>query len=113
MSTRECTMKMVLAYITARDTEEAKSIGERLVAKRLAGCVNILGGMRSLYWWEGKIESAKEAVLIAQTRESLVTKLMVEVKEIHSMSCPCMLILPIQGGHSAYLRRLAENTTSK
>lgn len=106
-------MKMVLAYITARDIEEAKSIGKSLVAKRLAGCVNILRGMQSLYWWEGKIESEKEAILIAQTRESLVAKLMVEVKAIHSISCPCVLILPIQGGNSAYLRWLAENTTSK
>jgi periplasmic divalent cation tolerance protein len=100
---------MVLAYITTKDKEEANTLGLHLVQNKLAACVNIIDGMKSLYWWEGKIESSEEAILIAKTEETLAKDLIAEVKKKHSYSCPCILILPINGGNSAYLKWLQDS----
>ena len=102
-------MEMVLIYITTKDKAEAGKIGRILLKKRIAGCVNITSGMESLYWWQGKIESSKEAVLIVKTLLSHSKQLMVEVKKNHSSTCPCILVLPIHTGNPDYLKWLADN----
>ena len=102
-------MEMVLVYITTKDKSEAQRIGRALVQERFAACVNILDGMESIYWWEGKVESSQEAILIAKTKNTLVEKLMAKVKELHSYSVPCVLALPISQGNPGYLSWLREN----
>jgi len=96
-------MELNFVYITLKDKEEAKKIGNALVKERLAGCVNIIDNMNSIYWWEGKIESSKEAVLIAKTTEDKVEELIGKVKSLHSYSCPCIVALPVTGGNRDYL----------
>jgi len=66
--------------------------------------------MQSLYWWEGKIEEASEAVLIVKTRASHLPVLTTRVKELHSYDCPCIVALPITDGSSDYLTWLARET---
>jgi len=100
---------MVLAYITTANKEDARHIGKVLVEKKLAACVNILDGMQSIYWWEGKIEEADEAVLIAKTSEEKVETLIAVVKSLHSYSVPCVLTLPILSGNPDYLKWLADS----
>ncbi|MBM3556478.1 MAG: divalent-cation tolerance protein CutA, partial [Alphaproteobacteria bacterium] len=51
-------------YVTASSEDEAMALGRRAVEARLAACANVLPGMRSVYWWEGKIDEGREAVLI-------------------------------------------------
>lgn len=99
----------VLAYITTKDKSEALSIGKQLLEQRLAACVNILPEMQSLYWWEGKMDSSNESVLIAKTTRCLSTDLIQFVKKIHSYSVPCVLVLPVATGHEPYLKWLGEN----
>ena len=100
---------MVLAYITTKDKAEAATLGRHLLEKKLAACVNIIDGMWSLYWWEGKITQSEEAVLIAKTNESHTKRLIEEVKSKHSYSTPCILIIPIQSGNPDYLAWLDKN----
>lgn len=97
-----------LVYITAGDKEEARSIGKTLVRERLAACVNIIGGMESVYWWEGEIQEEKECVLIAKTPYHNVKKLTKRVKELHSYDCPCILSLQLteQEGNEEYQKWL-------
>lgn len=102
--------KFILAYITTKNIAEAKRIGKRLVEERLAACVNILPGMQSIYRWQGKIESTRECVLIVKTRATLVRKLTARVTQLHSYTCPCVLILPISGGHDVFLKWLGLET---
>jgi periplasmic divalent cation tolerance protein len=97
-------------YITAKDKEEARKIGRILVSERLAACVNILDGMNSMYWWDGKVQDDNEAVLIAKTRESLVSALIEKVKSVHSYSCPCVVSMPVVGGNIDYLRWVEKET---
>ncbi len=105
-------MQPRLIYITTKDVAEAQAIGRTLIERRLAACVNILPGMQSLYRWEGKIESATEAVLIAKTDARLASKVVDAVKELHSYTVPCALELPVLSGHQPYLDWLAAETSS-
>jgi periplasmic divalent cation tolerance protein len=103
-------MEFTFAYITAPDVEAARRIGKILLVERLAACVNILPGMESHYWWEGRIESAQEAVLIAKTREGLREAMIERVREAHPSETPCIVFLPVTAGHPDYLDWIASET---
>ena len=103
-------MKLNLVYITTKDKAEARKIGQELVNERLAACVNIIDGMNSMYWWEGKVQDDNEVILIAKTKQSLVKELIKKVKSIHSYSCPCIISLPILDGNKDYLDWLHKET---
>ncbi|MDD3313808.1 divalent-cation tolerance protein CutA, partial [Pseudodesulfovibrio sp.] len=90
-------------YITCATEAEAEAIGTVLVERRLAACVNILPGMRSLYWWRGKVERGEETVLIAKTRRELVDELTEAVKAVHGYEVPCVVALDIAGGNGDFL----------
>jgi periplasmic divalent cation tolerance protein len=96
-------MDAVWIYMTAGSLDEARDIGRTLVDERLAACVNILEGMRSLYRWDGGVEEDEEVVLIAKSRSTLVDALTERVKAIHSYDCPCVIALPITGGNPEFL----------
>ena len=96
-------MSAIIAYITAKDRDEALRIGKGLLESRLAACINILEGMQSVYWWEGKLEEARECVLIAKADASRQEEIVALVKELHSYSVPCVVIWPLTGGNPAYL----------
>lgn len=96
-------MAAVFAYVTTKDREEAERIGRALVEGRLAACVNILDGMRSIYRWEGRLEEASEAVLLIKTDADRSQAVVERVKELHSYSCPCVAIWPLTGGNPEYL----------
>jgi periplasmic divalent cation tolerance protein len=97
----------VLAYITCASEAEAERIGRALVGERLAACINILPGMRSLYWWQGELTASTEAVLIAKTTAQCLPGLTARVLELHSYSCPCVVMVPLIGGNPGYLAWLA------
>lgn len=103
-------MSVMLVYMTAPSREEALSIGRALVEARLAACVNVLDGASSVYWWEGKIEEASEAVLIAKTRHNLVSRLVAKVKELHSYDMPAISALPVLKGHGEFLNWVEAET---
>jgi len=96
-------MELVFAYITAGSPEEAKRIGRALVEERLAACINILPGMISIYRWQGAVETAEEAVLIAKTRADLFERLTARVKELHGYEVPCVVELRVGRGNPDYL----------
>jgi periplasmic divalent cation tolerance protein len=97
-------------YITCATAQEAENIGTVLVERRLAACVNILCGMRSLYWWKGKVEQGQEAVLIAKTRTALVDELTGAVRAMHGYEVPCVVAMPIKGGNPDFLDWIRRET---
>jgi periplasmic divalent cation tolerance protein len=103
-------MDLRLVYMTAASRDEAKKIGRTLVEERLAACANVIDGMESVYWWQGKLTEDREAVLIAKTRAELVPTLTERVKALHSYAVPCVVALPILQGNPAYLDWLAAET---
>jgi periplasmic divalent cation tolerance protein len=103
-------MSFEFVYVTAASPDQARDIGRRLVEERLAACVNIFDSMTSFYWWEGKIDQASEAVLIAKTRQDLVPMLVTRVKELHSYSVPCVVALPLTQGNPDFLAWIGRET---
>ena len=103
-------MAVSFCYVTAGSREEALAIGRTVVDERLAACANVLDGMTSLYWWQGVLEQASEAVLILKTRAELVERLTMRVRELHSYDCPCVVALPIAAGNPDYLAWIAGET---
>ncbi len=88
--------RAVFVYTTYPSIVEAERAGRALVERRLAACVNILPGMVSFYWWQGKIDRGDEAVMIIKTRASLADPVRAAVKEMHSYTTPAILVLPIE-----------------
>lgn len=102
---------IVLLYCTCASTEEAGKVAEAVVGQRLAACANIIPGMRSVYWWQGKLEQGEETVLILKTRSDLVEAATEAVKAAHSYSVPCVLPLQVgEGGNPDYIAWLLAET---
>jgi periplasmic divalent cation tolerance protein len=100
----------IVVLITASSEDEAAKIARALVDARLAGCVNIIKNIRSIYSWEGKIEDEPEVLMIAKTRKTLFDNIIKKVKELHSYTVPEIIALPIIDGSEDYLRWLREVT---
>ena len=103
-------MNFCLVYITTKNKKEAEKIGGTLVKEKLAACVNIISPIDSIYRWKGKIEKAREALLIVKTKKSLAGKIIKKVKSMHSYECPEIIFSPIEGGSKDYLEWLAQST---
>lgn len=101
----------VLIYMTAGSREEALKIGRTLVEERLAACVNVLGGMTSLYWWNDAVQEDEEVAFLAKTRQGLVDPLIERVKALHAYDCPCIVSLPITDGNVAFLQWIQDQTS--
>ncbi len=103
-------MSHIVVLVTAPSAEEGAKIARALVEEKLAACVNILSGVRSVYRWEGKVEDGPEVLLVAKTRESLFGELDKRVRDLHPYSVPEVIALPISKGSEAYLAWLGEET---
>ena len=99
-----------LVYVTAPSLAEAESLARLAVTQRLAACANILPGMRSLYWWQGRLEQADEVVLLLKTTADKADELVQALASAHSYECPCVVLLPIEGGHRGFLDWIAAET---
>ena len=98
----------IVLFITAADEEEARLISRVLLEQRKAACVNILPGASSVFWWQGKIDSAQESLLVVKTRATLITDIVQLVKQLHSNDVPEIIALPVIGGNKDYLEWIDE-----
>ncbi len=99
----------IVVFVTAKDEQEAKKISEKLLSEKLIACANIVKGIESLFWWEGKIDHANETLLVLKTKRSLFKKLEKTVKSVHSYSTPEIIALPIIQGNRDYLRWISDS----
>lgn len=95
--------KYIVVFITTGGTEEAQRISRILLEQRKVACVNIIPKVDSLFWWEDKLDSAQENLLIAKTKASLLPEIINLVKKMHSYDAPEIIALPIVGGNQDYL----------
>ena len=93
----------IAVFITTATAEEAQRISSTLLEQRKAACVNIVPKVSSHFWWQGKIDSAQENLLIVKTKASQLNELVKQVKELHSYEVPEILAMPIAGGNQDYL----------
>ncbi|HUI94945.1 MAG TPA: divalent-cation tolerance protein CutA [Xanthobacteraceae bacterium] len=102
---------VTLIYVTAPDPAAAQAIGRAIVAERLAACANILPDMRSIYWWQGKLEEAAETVLILKTVASAAERVIARVRALHGYQVPCAIALPVAAGNPDYLAWIRAEAT--
>ena len=103
-------MQSRVVLVTCSSIVEARRIANRVVRKRLAACVNVvLGPVHSIYRWKGRVENAREVLIIAKTTAKRLAELEREVKRLHSYDVPEFIALPISAGSRDYLGWLAES----
>ena len=90
--------------ITMSTLEEALTLARMLVEQRLAACVNILPGARSIYRWKEKIEEAEEAMLVIKTTAANILLVEEALKSLHSYELPEFVVLDVDGVSDAYLQ---------
>jgi periplasmic divalent cation tolerance protein len=93
---------MALVYCPCPDLDAAKRLGNALLDARLAGCINILPGMVSLYDWQGAREEATEVVLIAKTSVERAAATKTFIEREHPYEVPAILTLPLADVNAAY-----------
>ena len=101
-------MSHIVVLITATSMGEAETIGKALIEGRMAACVNISAGVRSLFRWQGKIEDQEEVLLLVKSRSDLLPSIIEAVKRLHSYTVPEVIALPILDGSSDYLAWIDE-----
>jgi periplasmic divalent cation tolerance protein len=101
--------RFIAVFITAASYKQARKLGEVLVSKRLVACTSILRGVDSVFIWNGKMDKAREVLLICKTRLSIFKKLTAEVRRIHSYEVPEIIALPIIAGNSDYLKWIEQS----
>lgn len=100
----------LVVFVTAETEDEALRIARLLVGEKLAACVNIVNGVRSVYRWEGEVAEGRESLLIVKTTHDRLDALQLRIRELHSYELPEIIALPILGGSDAYLNWLADST---
>ena len=103
--------KIILVLTNLPDQASALTLAERIANARLAACVNILGTCKSIYHWQGKIESAEETPVLIKTTEDAYPALEKTIRELHPYELPEILHVPIAGGFAAYLQWVAAETS--
>jgi periplasmic divalent cation tolerance protein len=104
----------VLVFVTCKSSAEARRIGRAMVASRLAACANVLPGkIESIYRWKGKIERARETLLLLKTTRPRWAALCEAIRRMHSYEVPEIVAVPIVAGFDAYLRWLAEGVARR
>lgn len=106
--------KILLLYVTAPDAASADEIAAALIESRLAACVNIIPGMRSLYRWQGAVEAAEEYVLVVKTTAEAAGEARALICDRHPYETPCVLALEAraEGSNPAFLDWIARETAS-
>ncbi len=104
-------MPASFVYVTVSSREEANQIGRALVTERLVACVNIFDGMQSLYWWNDRVESADEVVLLGKTRPERVDAVTERIKALHSYECPCVVTWQVDAGNPDYMAWIHQETS--
>jgi periplasmic divalent cation tolerance protein len=100
----------IVVLVTCGSAGEARRIARALVAERLAACANILQvPVESVYRWKGKIESAREFLLIVKTSRKRFPALQKEVRRLHGYDVPEIIALPIASGARRYLAWISES----
>ncbi|MGQ0659206.1 MAG: divalent-cation tolerance protein CutA [Chromatiales bacterium] len=95
--------EFLLVLTTCPDAQTAERIAGRLVEDRLAACVNIQGGIRSVYTWRGAVESAEEYLLLIKTARERYPEVEAAIRARHPYELPEVIAVPIIAGSEAYL----------
>jgi periplasmic divalent cation tolerance protein len=100
----------IVVFVTCANKNQANKIAQALIKQKLAACVNLVNPVNSLFWWQKKVDSSKEVLLIIKTKKKLFGKLEKLVKSLHSYEVPEIIALPIIMGNKKYLDWINDST---
>src|ERR1035441_4904387 len=102
--------KFAIVLVTAPDLKIARALAKTALQAKLIACANLVPKIESHYWWQGKIESSAEVLLVLKTQKSRLAALEKLVLAQHPYDTPEFIVLPLSAGNKKYLDWLAENT---
>ncbi len=103
-------MNALICFCTCPDPGTAQRIATVLVDERLAACVNLMAGLRSIYRWQGKVEHAEEVLLLIKTMPEHFDRLRDRLRELHPNELPELLAVESALGLPEYIGWIADET---
>lgn len=103
----------IVVFITCKDQTEASAVADHLLKEKLIACANMVSGIQSMYWWQGKVNTDQEVLMIIKTRKALFPKIVKAVKALHSYTVPEIIALPIVAGNADYLKWIDDSTKGR
>jgi periplasmic divalent cation tolerance protein len=104
--------KFTIVLVTAPDLKTARALAKAALSARLIACANLVPKIESHYWWQGKIESSAEVLLVLKTQKSKLAALEKLVLAQHPYDTPEFLVLPLSAGNEKYLDWLGRDGVS-
>ena len=101
----------IQVFTTVEKRRDADRMASVVVNQRVAACAQVVGPMRSTYWWKGRVEEAEEWLLMMKTRRGLFSSLEKEIKALHPYEVPEIIALPIVAGSAPYLEWIQAETS--
>jgi periplasmic divalent cation tolerance protein len=99
-----------IVLVTAPDLKTARALAGAALQARLIACANLIPKIESHYWWQGKIESGAEVLLILKTQKSKLAGLEKLILARHPYDTPEFVVLPLSAGNKKYFDWLAQNS---
>ena len=99
--------------LVAAPPRRARSLARSLVERRVAACVSLVPGAGSVYRWKGRIEEARETLLVAKTTAARLPALLAAVRALHPYEVPEALVLPVAAGLAPYLAWVRRETATR
>ena len=99
--------------VTAPDIDLARRMAKAALEAKLVACANIVPAVESHYWWDGKLESSDEALIVFKTRQEHVPELEQFNRELHPYDTPEFVALPLTAGSRKYLAWLVDSTEER
>jgi periplasmic divalent cation tolerance protein len=106
-------MSVYLVLSTASSLREGEKIAQLLIRKGLAACVNVVPGLSSYFFWEGRLCREREVLLLVKTVKGQLKKIVKNIKSLHSYSVPEILFFKAEGGESQYLSWVGKEAGKK
>lgn len=106
-------MTIVSVYAVFADADEAERIGRAVVGEKLAACINILAPCRSIYRWQGAVETAAEVPAILKTDAARTQELVERIAKLHSYDIPCVTVWPVENALERYAAWVEESVRSE
>ena len=103
---------ILVVLVTFPDVATAESVVRSAVTANLAACGNLVTGVRSIYRWQGAIETAEETLVLFKTTEARVDALQAHVLQAHPYQVPEFVQVQVTGGHPAYLDWVRDGSTA-
>lgn len=102
----------LLVFSTFPGPDRAREAARALVSERLAACGNVLPGVESIYTWQGQLTEEAETLALFKTTRIAYPALEARLRELHPYEVPEIVAVPLAAGLPAYLRWVAENTST-